>query len=176
MKREDKGLVSKKCISSWWKLELKSSCECPVLYDGCVRVATCRGLLFTSADNYRHLVFNYPRIIARRPRRLRTAAVMDREHGVNIVTTLRRHSASSTLLGWSPLLTSARSSCVRHMMLQQLAAINETIFKTWISRANFTVYIVFVICPKLDHFIIEFGLITIWYFWLSSVSVHCISC
>ena len=121
--REDKGHVSKKCISRWWKLELKSSCECPVLYDGCVRVATCRGLLFTSADNYRHLVFNYPRIIARRPRRLRTAAVMDREHGVNIVTTLRRHSASSTLLGWSPLLTSARSSCVRHLMLEQLAAI-----------------------------------------------------
>ena len=45
-----------------------------MLYDGCVGVATCRSLLFTSADNYRHLVFNYPRIIARRPRRLRTAA------------------------------------------------------------------------------------------------------
>ena len=126
-----------------------------MLYDGCVGVATCRGLLFTSADNYRHLVFNYPRIIARRPRRLRTAAVMDREHGVNIVITLRRHSASSTLLGWSPLLTSARSSCVMCPSYDAPAAINETTFKIWNSWANFTVYIVFVICPKLDHFLFK---------------------
>ena len=163
---EDKGHVSKKCIFLAWKRQFYNETNpdgesltrkvvatvqcCMMDVSELPRAAACCLQVRTITV----ILFSIIRELLRGGRGgCGLRRVMDREHGVNIVITLRRHSASSTLLGWSPLLTSARSSCVMCPSYDASAAINETTFKIWNSRANFTVYIVFVICPKLDHFL-----------------------
>ena len=180
MEREDKGHVSKKCISRWWKLELKSSyvvasvlccmmdvSELPRAAACCLQVPTITVILFS--------------IIRELLRGGRGGCGLRRWWIGSTEWISLQRCGDTRRLGIINIARVIASADIRTIIMcpssdARAASSYKTIFKTWNSRANFTVYIVFVICPKLDHFIIEFGLITIWYFWLSSVQVHCISC